>query len=110
LQDKAALDEFTDRYDQMHCWGKLTHGLVLDIGAENYPFLFTLLKNDSARWYLGTSSAKEEILACRIGGNELATVEGLHSMADAQARYFSQTHDGSHVRQCVQNFMRDNGR
>jgi len=38
VQDKAALDTFSDRYDQMHRWGRLTNGgLVLDIGADNYP-------------------------------------------------------------------------
>ena len=111
VQDKTGLDLFTSRYDEMHRWGKLANGgMVLDVGAENYPFPFALLKNTSGQWYFDTASAKEEILARRIGGNELSTAEVLNAMADAQPEYFSQTHDGSHVRQYAQKFVSDDGK
>ena len=111
VQDKAALDLFTSRYDEMHRWGKLANGgMVLDVGAENYPFPFALLKNSSGQWYFDTNSAKQEILARRIGGNELATVDALNAIADAQAEYFSRTHDDSHVRQYAQKFISDDGK
>jgi hypothetical protein len=111
VQDKAGLDLFTNRYDEMHRWGKLSNGgMILNIGAENYPFPFALLKNSSGQWYFDTASAKQEILARRIGGNELATVDVLNAMADAQAEYFSQTHDDSHVRQYAQKFISDDGK
>jgi hypothetical protein len=111
VQDKAGLDLFTSRYDEMHRWRKLANGgMVLDVGAENYPFPFALLKNTSGQWYFDTASAKEEVLARRIGGNELSTVEVLNAMADAQAEYFSGTHDGSHVRQYAQKFVSDDGK
>jgi len=111
VQDKAAFDLFTNRYDEMHRWGKLANGgMVLDVGAENYPFPFALLKNSSGQWYFDTNSAKQEILARRIGGNELATVDALNAIADAQAEYFSRTHDDSHVRQYAQKFISDDGK
>jgi hypothetical protein len=111
VQDKAALDLFTSRYDEMHRWGKLVNGgMVLDVGAENYPFPFALLKNSSGQWYFDTGSAKQEILARRIGGNELSTVETLNAMADAQAEYFSQTHDDSRMRHYAQKFVSDDGK
>ncbi|HEY6302313.1 MAG TPA: DUF2950 domain-containing protein [Terriglobales bacterium] len=111
VQDKAGLDLFTSRYDEMHRWGKLANGgMVLDVGAENYPFPFALLKNSSGQWYFDTASAREEMLARRIGGNELATVDVLNAIADAQAEYFGQTHDDSHVRQYAQKFISDDGK
>ena len=111
VQDKAGLDLFAGRYDEMHRWRKLPNGgTVLDVGAENYPFPFPLLKNSSGQWYFDTASAKQEVLARRIGGNELSTVEVLNAMADAQAEYFSETHDGSHVRQYAQKFVSDGGK
>jgi Protein of unknown function (DUF2950) len=111
VQDKAALDLFSSRYDEMHRWSKVADGgVVLAVGAENYPFPFALLKNASGQWYFDTASAKEEIVVRRIGGNELSTVEVLNAMADAQAEYFSQTHDGSHVRQYAQKFVSDDGK
>ena len=89
VQDKAGRDKFAAQYDEMHRWGKLTNGgKVLTIGAENYPFPFSLMKNSSGQWYFDTTSAKEEILARRIGGNELATVDVLNAMSDAQIEYF----------------------
>jgi len=111
VQDKAALDLFTGRYDQMHRWSRAADGgMVLAVGAENYPFPFALLKNASGQWYFDTPTAKQEILARRIGGNELSTVEVLNAVADAQAEYFSQTHDGGHVRQYAQKFVSDDGK
>ena len=111
VQDKAGLDSFTSRYDEMHRWGKLVNGgMVLDVGAENYPFPFALLKNSSGQWYFDTGSAKQEILARRIGGNELATVDTLNAIRDAQTEYFSQSHDNSHVRQYAQRFISDEGK
>jgi Protein of unknown function (DUF2950) len=111
VQDKAGFDLFTSRYDEMQRWRKLANGgMVLDVGAENYPFPFALLKNSSGQWYFDSNSARQEILARRIGGNELATVDALNAMADAQAEYFSQTHDGSHGRQYAQKFISDEGK
>jgi hypothetical protein len=111
VQDKTALAKFTADYDQMHRWRKLKDGaLVLNIGAENYPFPFPLIKSPSGQRYFDTRSAKEEILARRIGDNELATIDVLNAMAQAQSEYFSQTHDGSHERQYAQKFVSDEGK
>jgi hypothetical protein len=111
VQDKAALDTFTRRYDEMHRWGKLTGGrLVLDVGAENYPFPFALVKNDAGQWYFDAASAKDEILARRIGGNELATIDVLNGMAIAQTQYFGQPHDGSKPHSYAQKFVSDDGK
>jgi hypothetical protein len=106
VQDKAGLDLFASRYDEMHRWGKLANGgMVLDVGAENYPFPFALLKNSAGQLYFDSSSAKQEILARRIGGNELATLDTLNAIADAQVEYFSQPRGDSHVRQFAQKFI-----
>ena len=111
VQDKEGRDKFAAQYDEMHRWGKLTNGgKVLTVGAENYPFPFSLMKNSSGQWYFDSRSAKEEILARRIGGNELATVDVLNAMSDAQIEYFSQTHDGSSVYQFAQKFVSDDGK
>jgi hypothetical protein len=110
VQDKAAREKFVANYDEMHRWGTLTNGKVLNIGAENYPFPFPLEKNASGQWYFDSDSAKEEILARRIGDNELAAIDVLNAMADAQADYFSQTHDGSNVHQYAQKIASDEGK
>ncbi len=111
VQDKAARDKFVANYDEMHRWGTLTNdGRVLNIGAENYPFPFPLEKNASGQWYFDSDSAKHEILARRIGDNELAAIGVLNAMADAQADYFTQSYDGSNVHQYAQKIASDEGK
>jgi Protein of unknown function (DUF2950) len=111
VQDKTALAKFTADYDQMHRWRKLKDGaVVLNIGAENYPFPFPLIKNPSGQWCFDSNSAKEEILARRIGDNELSAIDVLNAMAQAEFEYFSQTHDGSQVQQYAQKFISDEGK
>lgn len=111
MQNKGAWSKFTEDYDQMHRWRKLKDGaLVLNVGAENYPFPFPLLRNISGQWFFDTNSAKEEILARRIGENELAAIDVINAMAAAQCEYFSQTHDGSKVQQYAQKLIRDDGK
>ena len=57
----------------------------------------------SIRW-----PVREEILARRIGDNELATIDVMNAMADAQAQYLAQHHDG--VKQYAQKFISDEGK
>ena len=111
VQDKAALATFTRQYDEMHRWAKLTHGgLVLDVGAENYPFPFALKQNAGGQWYFDADSAKDEILARRIGGNELSTIDVLNAMSVAQSEYFNTAHDGVKAHAYAQKFVSDEGK
>jgi hypothetical protein len=111
VEDKAAKDHFIKAYDQMHRWEKLRNGeLVLALGAENYPFPFKLTKNSTGRWYFDGNSAKNEILARRIGQNELTTIDVLNAIVDAQAEYFDEVHDGSQTHQYAQKFISEEGK
>lgn len=57
-----------------------------------------------------TASGKDEILNRRIGRNELATIEACEAVADAQAEYFSQLHDGATAKQYAMKFLSDPGK
>ena len=107
----ASLQTFAEDYQQMHRWSKLTDGgLVLKIGVENYAFPFPLRKNSAGQWSFDTGAGRKEILARRIGDNELFTLQVLETMATAQTEYFSQPRDGSKVRQYAQKFWSDPGK
>src|SRR5215472_6074716 len=89
-QDKAAFAGFVSDYELMHRWRKLDNGSELLItGADNKTFPIPL-KNDAGQWAFDTAAGKEEILARRIGRNELAAIDVCAAVADAQAQYFSQ--------------------
>ena len=111
VEDKAAQSKFIRAYDEMHRWERLRNGkLVLALGAENYPFPFTLTKNSNGQWYFDGNSAKHEIVARRIGQNELTTIDVLNAVVDAQAEYFDEVHDGSKTHQYAQKFISDEGK
>ncbi len=109
-EDKAAFNAFMSDYDKMHRWGKLDNGgQVLNIGIENYPFPFPLVKNSSGQWYFDSSEAKKEFLARQIGDNELTVVDVLNAMADAQSQYFLKAQLGSGVKQYARKFISSEG-
>ena len=109
-QDKLAFDDFTVDYDMMHRWEKLEGGgLALDVGTENYPFPFPLVKKAEGQWVFSSEGAKKEILARRIGENELAVLDVLKAMTDAQREYFETAHDGK-GKQYAQRFFSHEGK
>ena len=66
---------------------------ILVIGNEEWPFPIPLVK-DAAAWRFDTAAGKEEILARRIGRNELDTIATLRAYVAAQQRYAAQGRDG----------------
>ena len=68
---------------------------VLYIGVDNYPYPIPLALNASSRWYFNTAAGKDEILARRIGNNELLAIDAVCGMAKAEEVYFQSGHDGN---------------
>ncbi len=107
-EDKAALNGFAKDYEVMNRWRKLGDGSeLLLVGAENQAFPIPLMKNAAGQWYFDAAAGKEEILARRIGRDELAAMDVCAALADSQAQYFSQKHGG--VKQYAQKFISDPG-
>ena len=108
-QDKLTVERFTNAYQTINRWRKQTDGSqALVVGTDNFLFPIPLRKNSGGQWYFDTTAGKKEILARRIGDNELATIDVMNAMADAQAKYMAQHHDG--VKQYAQKFISDEGK
>ena len=108
-EDKASFAGFASDYDAMHRWRKLDNGSELLItGTDNKTFPIPLKKNDSGQWYFDTAAGQQEILARRIGRNEIAAIDVCAAIADAQKQYFSTPHDGT--KQYAQKFISDEGK
>jgi hypothetical protein len=108
VKDKDALQDFVAAYNQMNRWREIkAGGEMLYTGADNYPFPIPLGQNPSSQWYFDTAAGKDEILARRIGKDELTAIAASGAIADAQQQYFSQTHDGDKVKQYAQKFISD---
>lgn len=66
---------------------------TLVIGNEDWPFPVPLVK-DKAGWRFDTAAGKEEVLARRIGRNELSVIAISRAYVDAQRMYAATGHDG----------------
>jgi hypothetical protein len=111
VEDKNTAQAFAAKYAEMHRWRKLADGgQILLVGADNFPFPIPLKKNDRGQWLFDTAAGKDEVLSRRIGRNELAVMEVCGAVADAQAAYFSQAHDGDTTKQYATKFISDPGK
>jgi hypothetical protein len=77
---------------------------ILHIGNEDWPFPIPLVKAADGKWFFDTAAGKEEILARRIGANELATIQVCRAYVLAQRQYASKDRDGSEVLKYAQHF------
>jgi hypothetical protein len=95
----------------MHRWRKMPDDAqVLLIGADNFAFPIPLKKNGSGQWFFDAAAGKDEILARRIGRNELAVIDICGALADAQAEYFAQTQDDGSTKHYALKFISDTGK
>ena len=109
VQDKAVVDAFVVAYGVMHRWRKMPdQAQILLIGADNFAFPLPLKKNGAGQWYFDVAAGKDEILARRIGGNELAVIDVCAALADAESEYFS--HHSGDTKQYAQKFISDGGK
>jgi hypothetical protein len=66
---------------------------VLIVGNEGWPFPVPLVKKANS-WRFDSAAGTEEVLARRIGRNELAVIGICRAYVAAQRRYAKQGHDG----------------
>jgi len=70
-----------------------TNHKALIVGNEGWPFPVPIVKSGK-RWRFDSAAGKEEVLARRIGRNELAVIGICRAYVSAQHRYAQQGHDG----------------
>lgn len=94
--DMKERDTFVAKYKQMHRVAKERSGvMVLYVGAENWPLPIPLVERNNV-WYFDTDIGKEEILARRLGGNELATIGVCYQLVSAQEQHYAMANNGEH--------------
>lgn len=107
-EDKAQLNGFAQAYKVMNRWRKLDDGSsLLLVGADNQIFPIPVTKNTAGAWYFNVPAGKKEILARRIGRDEIAAIYVCGALAESQMEYFPQKHGG--VKQYAQKLISDAG-
>jgi hypothetical protein len=82
---------------------------VLVIGNESWPFPVPLV-SESGKWRFDTESGIEEVIARRIGRNELAVIDTCRTYVAAQRRYAQEGHDGKPAGLYAQTFNSERGK
>ena len=80
----------------------------LIVGNEDWPFPIPIVK-DASGWRFDTAAGKEEILARRIGRNELAVIGTCHAYVTAQRLFAKNGHDGKPAGLYARKFNSDAG-
>ena len=82
---------------------------IIVVGNDDWPSPIPIVKS-GGKWRFDTKSGAREILARRIGGNELDAIALLRGYVDAQHEYALTAHDGSGMRQYAQKFLSTAGK
>jgi hypothetical protein len=94
--DRAAVARFIGAYDARHRLVQEDGKATLTLGDEDFPFAFPVVRQ-GGRWRFDTAAGKTEMLARRIGENELSAIKVLQAIVDAQLDYASADRNGDGV-------------
>ena len=81
---------------------------ILDVGADNWPLPIPMVK-DKSGWHFDAAAGKDELLARRIGRNELYTMQACLAYVDAQREYATKDR-GDKVLDYAQRFISTPGK
>ncbi|QIG51083.1 DUF2950 domain-containing protein [Nordella sp. HKS 07] len=109
-------DDFDARLTQLQAATKERVGIeepapdrrVIVLGNLLWPFPFPLVKTDKG-WQFDTPAGLEEILARRIGENELEAIANVRNYIEAQQEYASDDRDGDNVLEFAQKLISTEG-
>jgi hypothetical protein len=80
--------------EQWHLEDSAPNRQTLVIGNEDWPFPVPLAK-DEGGWHFDAAAGSEEVIARRIGRNELAVIATVRAYVTAQQRYAERAHDAN---------------
>ena len=94
-RDRRDREGFLARYQARH---EIVAGgpddAMLQVGDDEWPLPVPLLRRNG-RWQFDGDAAVNELLARRIGANELRTIDVMRGFVDAQQDYAGAGHDGA---------------
>ena len=110
VADRALGERFVAAYEQKHAiQADGDARATLAIGPDDWPFAFPLVKSDKG-WRFDTDAGKKELLARRIGENELAVINVMLAIVDAQRDYAAEDRNKDGVREYARKFASTPGR
>jgi hypothetical protein len=110
VADKARRDRFVSEYEEKNRLEEEgTDKAVLHVGSQDWPFPIPIVKKDGL-WRFDAKEGREEILARRIGRNELSAIQVCLAYVDAQREYALKDRNGDGFLEYAQKFRSDPGK
>jgi hypothetical protein len=82
---------------------------VLIVGENDWPFPVPLFRRDG-RWHFDAARGRTEVLARRVGGNEMAAIEVCRGYVEAQMAYASHDRNRDGILQYAQKIVSSPGK
>ena len=111
VEDEKDFDEFARRAAEKSTLAKQSDTVsILHVGNDDWPFAIPICRLNNGKWFFDTEAGKQEVLARRIGENELQVIEICHHYVMAQREYISTDRDGSGVMKYAQQILSTPGK
>jgi hypothetical protein len=108
VADQSGRERFLKLYDEKNRLEQTADKAVLSIGNEDWPFSIPMVKKDAV-WRFDPEEGREEILARRIGQNEMSVIQVCLAYVDAQREYALKDRDSDGFLEYAQEFRSDKG-
>jgi len=97
VQATEEFEKFVQRLsEKTELFKQSDSNVVLEIGTNGWPFPIPLVQQGS-QWHFDTAAGKDEILARRVGRDEMGAINVCLAYVDAQREYASQDQMGDGV-------------
>jgi hypothetical protein len=108
VADQSGRATFLKLYGEKNRLEQTADKTVLFIGKDDWPFPIPIVKKE-AFWFFDTPEGSQEILARKIGQNELSTIQVCLAYVDAQREYAIKDRDADGSLQYARKFKSDAG-
>jgi hypothetical protein len=109
VADRTEYERIVNQLEQKTRLEQTAGKVVLHAGNEEWPFAIPIVEKDSL-WHFDTKQGREEIIARRIGKNELSAIQFCLAYVDAQREYAFEDRDGDGLLEYAQKFGSDKGK
>ena len=86
VQDEAGRERFIKRFQEKNQLEEVSGKATLLLGKDDWPFPIPIVKTEKG-WKFDTRAGRQEILARRVGRNELNAIQVCLAYVDAQKEY-----------------------
>jgi hypothetical protein len=112
-EDKDRRAEFARRAHEkldVHIEPSNLNRAVIIAGNDNWPLPIPLVRNNTGQWHFDVARGRVEILARRVGRNELAAIDVCRGYVEAQLEYASRDRNGNGVLDYAQRIVSSPGK